>query len=245
MEISFVDPLEIVLVLITLYISTSNSVQRIIRFYRIQSVLLAIITGLTVFGKWAEYPARGEQLGTLGLALLVMVLPLMLAGFIEPVLVRATVSSGGWLRVDMEVKRAARRIWRRNEKVTAAKAQELFGFIGLVILAVLVAFQLDAARGFRIGLMVSLTLHLVGLYNMVVKRDLISQVIGLLIMDHGLYLAVVKVVEIPFPAALFVLGLLFYTLITIAILVFMLPMVRRLTGSINLDEIAKESFLEG
>ncbi|MCA9929682.1 MAG: NADH-quinone oxidoreductase subunit K [Anaerolineales bacterium] len=242
--IQFLNPFEIILILTTLLISTANSVQRSITHYRRQSGLLAAISGISVFLAWIENPWSIE---TLILVVFVMILPILLAAYIEPILVRATVASQGGLRIDAPERQAAQRIWQRNEGATASKAQELLVLAGLVVLAVLVAFRLDAAHfdQLRIGLVVSLTLHLVGLYNMVIKRDIISQVIGLLIMDHGLYLAVVKVVAVPYPAMLFVLGLFFYTLITVAILVFMLPMVRRQTGSINLDEIAHDSTLEG
>ena len=79
---------------------------------------------------------------------------------------------------------------------------------------------------------------------MVVKRDIISQVVGLLIMDQGIYLAVVKIIEIPVPADLFVLSLYFYTLITIFILVILLPEIRVRTDSIDLGEIARKSDLK-
>jgi len=78
------------------------------------------------------------------------------------------------------------------------------------------------------------------------KRDLISQTIGLLVMDQGLYLAVLKVVDVPVPALYFVAGLWFYTIITVVILVFLVPQVHReCKGGINLDEIAKQSELRG
>ena len=92
--------------------------------------------------------------------------------------------------------------------------------------------------------MVSLSLHLIGLYNMVVKRDIISQVIGLLVMDHGLFLAVVKIVAIPVPATFFVISLYFYTLITLVILLVLLPSVSRVAG-VNLSEIPASSELKG
>jgi hydrogenase-4 membrane subunit HyfE len=92
-----------------------------------------------------------------------------------------------------------------------------------------------------ISLGVSLCLHLIGLYNTTVKRDIISLVIGILIMDHGLYLAVVKIVEVPVPAGLFVLALYTYTVITILILLFMVPQVIRSIA----EEDVKERMLMG
>ncbi len=114
-----------------------------------------------------------------------------------------------------------------------------------LLFAVMVASNIEAEFGLteRVGLAVSLALHLIGLYNMVVKRDLISQVIGLLIMDQGLYLAVVKIVEIPVPATFFVISLYFYTLITVFVLAVLLPKVRENTGNIDLADIARTSDL--
>jgi hypothetical protein len=78
-----------------------------------------------------------------------------------------------------------------------------------------------------VGLAVALCLHLVGLYNTTIRRDIISLVVGVLIMDHGLYLAVVKIVAVPVPAFFFALALVAYTIITILILVFMVPQLIR------------------
>lgn len=118
----------------------------------------------------------------------------------------------------------------------------------LLLVAILVPFSIPQTASFeqseRVGLTVSLVLHLIGLYNMIVKQDIISQVIGLLIMDQGLYLAVVKIVEIPVPATLFVISLYFYTLITVFILVILLPKIREKTESIDLAEIARKSDLK-
>ncbi|MBK8050830.1 MAG: hypothetical protein IPK16_29235 [Anaerolineales bacterium] len=96
----------------------------------------------------------------------------------------------------------------------------------------------------RVGLAVALALNLVGLFNMIIKQDIISQVIGLLIMDQGLYLAVVKIVKIPVPATYFVISLYFYTLITVFILLILLPKLRATAQSIDLTEIAHESDLK-
>jgi hydrogenase-4 membrane subunit HyfE len=100
-----------------------------------------------------------------------------------------------------------------------------FGF--LVILSFLVAFRIFPTSSTNqqdaIGLAVPLTLHLAGLYNTVIRRDVLTLIIGLLIMDHGLYLAVVKIVAVPIPATFFVIALLLYTLITVVILTVMIP----------------------
>lgn len=237
---SLLDPLEILLLVTAFLVTSSSSVRQIIRHYRAQSYLLAFVTALTAAVK-----------GGSGVAILIIgifVLPFVLALIIEALLARATVELPSLrLRLTLEEMQQARRIWRENEGQSNAQGRDVLAFIVLVTLAVVIAFGIQAPfnPSDRIGLMVSLALHLVGLYNMVVKRDIITQVVGLLIMDHGLYLAVVKIVAIPVPATFFVFALYLYTLITIVILTFMLPQIRRKTGSINLDTIAAQSTLEG
>lgn len=244
-EFTILDPLEIFLLITTLLISTSSSVVRIIQNYQVQSYLLAFITGGTVFIAFMEEP----RLDTFFLIFVIMILPIGLALLINFILARATLGSVQHrFSLSAIERQEAHYIWRRNETTTSIRIREAMVFGSLVTLAFLVAFQFDIdtfQTTQRIGLMVSLTLYLVGLYNMIIKRDIISQVIGLLIMDHGLYLAVVKIVAIPTPAYYFVLGLVFYTLITLTILIVVMPELRRRTNSINLDEIMEKSNLEG
>lgn len=244
-EFTILDLLEIFLLITTLLISTSSSVVRIIHNYRVQSYLLAFITGGTVFMSFVAEP----RIDTFFLIFVIMILPVMLAMLINFVLARATLGTvQSRLSLSTIEQHEAHYIWRRNEMTTSIRIRETMVFGGLVTLAFLVAFYLEMPSfqsTQRIGLMISLTLYLVGLYNMIIKRDIISQVIGLLIMDHGLYLAVVKIVKIPTPAYYFVLGLVFYTLITLTILILVLPELRRRTNSINLDEIMQKSKLEG
>ena len=244
-EFTILDLFEIFLLITTLLISTSSSVVRIIHNYRVQSYLLAFITGGTVFLVFVEEP----RFDTFALIFVIMILPVMLAMLINSVLARATLGTvQNLLSLSAIEQHEAHYIWRRNEMTTSVRIRETLVFGGLVTLAFLIAFTLDNPSFLptqQIGLMISLTLYLVGLYNMIIKRDIISQVIGLLVMDHGLYLAVVKIVMIPTPAFYFVLGLVFYTLITLTILILVLPELRRRTNSINLDEIMQKSNLEG
>lgn len=143
------------------------------------------------------------------------------------------------LERDAEIEWQSRQSMHKN-------LRPLLLFPVFVLLAVLVPsniVEVDFVLTERVGLAVSLALHLIGLYNMVVKRDIISQVIGLLIMDQGLYLAVVKIVEIPVPAQFFVMSLYFYTLITVFVLAVLLPKIKETTGSIDLADIARTSDL--
>lgn len=269
------DLLEVILLLTALIIITSVTVNSKIKVYRIQSGLLAFVTGLSAFIKAVDGGGGNLVL----LILLIALLPLLLAWAIKTLLARATLAIPTaasikeqvlpvlvWLvrpllpnhlkeyrRIKrsifffQKIERDAEREWLRY-KAPAKIPFQLLVFLTLVFVAFFIVSQIIAARFLlseRIGLVVSLALHLIGLYNMVVKQDLISQVIGLLIMDHGLYLAVVKIVEIPVPATFFVISLYFYTLITLFILVILLPRVRQVTGSIDLSEISDRSNLKG
>jgi hydrogenase-4 membrane subunit HyfE len=248
-----IGPLEIILLVTAWAISISSSVKQMIGAYRLQCVLLAIVTVLTAIVKSAE--SLGEStLKVIILIVLIFLLPIVLAIFIYLLLARATITPSAGvahLRLTVDEKREAERAWNRI-KFEGSVLRETLTFLGLVLLALLISFLISFQSSTpiknetdKIGLMVSLALHLVGLHNMLSRRDIISQVIGLLVMDHGLYLAVVKIVAIPVPATFFVIALYFYTLFTIIILVFLLPQVRSLTTSISLDDISTQSTLEG
>ncbi len=252
----FLNPLEIVLLVTTLYItSLSHSVEQVIRVYRNQSYLLAIVTGLTTY--FALIADPNSKPTSYLLIPLVAFLPLALAYMIKPVLVRATVQLPGIrfrFRLFPTAKEndEAERNWRKGEQRVDHQVRDLFVFIVLITLAILIAAKvkevmalIPSQNPYGIGLMVALSLHLAGLYNMVIKRDIISQVVGLLIMDHGLFLAAVKIAPIPVPAMFFVVSLYFYTLITLTILIFLLPQVRQHTGSVDLDEIERQTRLKG
>ncbi len=91
------------------------------------------------------------------------------------------------------------------------------------------------------SLAVSIALLLQGLFTMINKNDIISQIIGLLVVDQGLFLAAVRVA----PAALayyFVLSLFLYVLVTLTILLWVLPGLHRTSASI---EIAGNAELRG
>ncbi len=273
----FLEPLEILLVVTTMLISISEVVKQVILVYRLQSLILAVVTTLAAGMKLTEQPSSGG-VSNVVLILLIALLPLSLFAFIKPLLVRATLSRpdarvfeeelkmllAGVLGQFMPVFDRSRRFRVRREKYLAQERVAEAAWIGrkvapssqqvllvlpiLLLIAFLVPFMIatsDFSTSEKIGLAVSLALQLIGLYNMTLpQRDTISQVVGLLVMDHGLYLAVVKIVEIPVPAAFFVVSLYFYTAITVFILVILLPELRRQTGSIERAVITESSPLK-
>lgn len=269
---AFLTPLIILVELGLLYtvyqITIYQEIAHIIDSYRWQSFLLAITTGVTAFVRLQSDVSEPSPGFTFLLFLLIIVLPVLLGLFIKPILARATVSemdlsidkgyspTSIFLRgikdalfPDKEQKLAAKRIWLSHESKPHPYAK--IWFIALLGLAAWVAFVgiPSPSNQFppedRFGLFVSIVLHIIGLYNTIVNNDIISQAIGVLTMDQGLYLAVVKVVAIPVPATFFVVSLYAYTLITITLLFIIMPKLRHEFHSIDLDSIRQQSNLEG
>ncbi|MBK8050516.1 MAG: hypothetical protein IPK16_27475 [Anaerolineales bacterium] len=78
-------------------------------------------------------------------------------------------------------------LWQARQSIQTRTVAPVL-FIGLLAIAVLVAYSVPPLQfdmPARVGLAVALALNLVGLFNMIIKQDIISQVIGLLIMDQG------------------------------------------------------------
>jgi hydrogenase-4 membrane subunit HyfE len=89
------------------------------------------------------------------------------------------------------------------------------------------------------GLGASLALLLVGLFNMINSPDVRSQIMGLFVMENGLFLAAIIVIIIT-PNQHFILAFLltiitWYVLTWIILLIF-LPRVRQYSGSIYVDD---------
>jgi len=240
---------EIFLLFTAFLITTHDAVKGAILYYRIQSFLLAFVTASAALIFLLEQGDAPHS--SFWLIFGIVALPLTLGFWIEWLLARATIqTSQNLFRFNSRQSLAAERAWLRQISEVSPLTVALF--LGLIGLSTAVAFggilplgndQFDLSQ--RISLLVSISLFLAGVLNTAAKADIISQVIGLLTMDHGLYLAVVTIVHIPFPAWLFIIALYFYTAITIAIIVVIIPKVRYETGSIHLDEIASGSDLEG
>ena len=221
----------------------TSSVTGVVRAYRWQSLMLAVVTGFTAWNRYIP-AANGEGVGQLELLFLILVLPLGYGLSAKPLLERAT-------RIDPrdQGRREVERTWRdAGDQSVAVRVRDLGAFLGIIALAIVIAYRfgssLNPEQG--IGLTVALILQIIGLYLMTSKRDLMSQTVGLLVMDHGIYLAVVKIVAVPVPALFFVIGLWWYTAITLVILSVLVPQVRRTAAKgIALGVIADSSDLKG
>lgn len=215
--------LDIGLLALAFFSLSAANVRTMIRLYQLQSLLLiAIAIG-----------ARSLRLAAAP--------PFILAAVIELMLARATVPQAvGWRRYLSltyweQLHRQAAAIWlRRNPRGLPARLVLLN--LVVVLITVGAAFPLEAAfsqsrsgiDGF--SLTVALGLVALGLVALSTRGDLIEQVMGLLITEYGLFLAVVRLA--PESVGLFfVFSLFVYILLTLLLLVVLLPELRRVSGS--------------
>lgn len=229
------------MIIIALWISATRTLKLVVRLYQSQALVLTTVVLITATSK------PGHTRLALGL---VAILPLTLAAIVPLLLARATLDatiarSGkhdtrtGWLRRVAAMQRRtlheAERIWLQHGgsrlPVSLSAAFDMF----LIATAVLVAYRLsgDAATQATVqGLAVSIALLLQGLFTMINKNDIVSQIIGLLVVDQGLFLAAVRIAPLGL-AYLFVIGLFLYVLVTLTILLWVLPGLHRTSTSIK------------
>jgi hydrogenase-4 membrane subunit HyfE len=252
---SAISILTVGMVLVALGIGSVASIQRMIWLYRLQSLILALLTILVALGSSSTDPFTRVVL----LAFAVLI-PGMLAYIIGPLLAQATVPAEiPWAeRLWRPFRRAFSRGQQEAVQVSIAEAMPVwlehglssyrqiisvtFGLI-LVLSAYAVAINLvpgDATRALSLG--AALALLLLGIFSMINRQDLISQIMGLLVMDHGLFLAAVRVVTRPSLIPILVISLFLYILITLVILVILLPELHAESASI---EVGRQTELRG
>lgn len=257
---------EISLVGTAFLITTRREIHQVIGAYRWQSLLLALADSFIIISKRYENLSGASlalagtsatQLLSVILPLSIVALPLSLGFTIHRILAGATVHepvSIRWIltgtgayepnQKNSVIINQAKAVWLKSRYDASGKTG--LSFFGLLVLAFAIVFfgiNIDVDK--RLGIAVSLLLHLTGLYNAKARKDVIAQMIGILTMDQGMLLAIVKIVDFPFPADLFVLAVYFYTVITLLLLFFIVPSLHRLHKTIDLDEIAVKSDLRG
>jgi hydrogenase-4 membrane subunit HyfE len=225
------------LIIVALWISAARTITLMVRLYQTQALFLTSVVLLTAF-----QPGRTLALG------LVAILPLTLALSVPPLLARATLhataapSGKHTVREGLYLLAAAQRralreaqlSWLQNggSRLPASVSAAIDMF--LIATAVLVAYRLSgngSATAVAPSLAASIALLLQGLFTMINKNDIISQIIGLLVVDQGLFLAAVRVAP-PAVASWFVGSLFFYVLVTLIILLWVLPGLQRTSTSI-------------
>lgn len=224
-----------------------GAIQRMILLYQVQSVFLVILTVLAGQSSADKTPA--DLLWRLIFAISI---PGLLAYTIEPLLVQATVQPdmqwaarlAGILRFGAEHRRESKQhrdealvVWL--EQGLSPTRQVAFGIFSLLltVMASWTALKLipdDQKRSATLA--ISLTLLMLGILAMISREDLISQILGLLVMDHGLFLGTVVVLKHSNLISFFVISLFLYILITIIILIIILPELHSKSKSIRVGE---------
>jgi hydrogenase-4 membrane subunit HyfE len=247
--------LALVMVVMALGIVSVGAIQHMIHLYRLQSLLLALLTMLIAFA-----PGQADLSTRILLGAFAVLIPGMLAYIIEPLLAQATVPRPApWTqrlgrpflrffsrRLRAESQQAIREalpVWLEHR--LSPSRQRTSAAISLVLTAIayVVAFMLLTDEPSRAwDLAVAITLLTLGMFTTINRQDLISQILGLLVVDHGLFLAAVRVIAIPTLISIFVLSLFPYILITLVILVILLPELHAASETI---EVADQKELRG
>ena len=238
---------------------TSVTLRQMVRYYRWQA---AMLVGIVVVASFFESGLNAVTLASVGL------LPLLLIILIKPLLQRATVKQepmslratlheiGGQLRMtlfSLAVVTPVDVIWLQHGRSRLSQQGSIAVSLALIVAAFVVPYQFidfgtvaggPEARARALAstdsLAVALALLLLGLFTMINKRDIIAQIIGLLVMEHGMFLAAVTVpalaaTKTPGYVVTFVIALFFYTVITLTILMWLLPTLHSTSESIDLD----------
>ena len=253
---SIISLFEFLILFASLFIVSTTTIGHIIAAYRVQTALLGVLALVILYRSWIHFiPLHFMSIDSLFITALIF-WPVLLFFLIKRALMLATVSETKW-RINMEDQMEIHRVWteasfREDHTTMSRTGVAMAFFLALLVFAFVVALQfttgpeknLESIPN-RVGLGVALALQLAGLFTMMTKREIISQVVGLFVMDHGMYLAMIVLTDMPFPAAEFLLALYLYTFITIMLLFFILPNLRRIKGRIDLDALSADSKLKG
>jgi hydrogenase-4 membrane subunit HyfE len=232
------------LIIIALWISAATTLKLMVRLYQAQAWMLTVVVLVT-----ALEPGRKP----VALGLLAM-LPATLAIVVPPLLARASLASGPrlrwpsrnpremirWIAQQREAPRNAELTWLQQGRSRLPGSVSAAIDMSLIAVAVLIAYRLANGASTALeaevvpSLAVAIALLLQGLFTMTNKKDIISQIIGLLVVEHGLFLAAVRVAP-PALAYLFVLSLFFYVLVTLTILLWILPELHRASESMEVS----------
>ena len=227
-------------VLTALYNAFIRSLQSKINSYRLQIVALAIL---------AILKANDTTPAFYGVAIILLVqfsiITRLMAGVTNIEQRQPSQSFFAYLHKRSDIIRA-RSAWleynpENNPKVTIVRSSPLTSLIissVLVIIAYIVASQVApqfAEEKFN-GLVASLALLLVGLYIMITAYDILSLMMGLLVMENGLFLAVVIVIIDPLLLSAFILSMFAWYTLTLIILIIFLPRLRHFSRSIYIED---------
>jgi hydrogenase-4 membrane subunit HyfE len=257
---NLVELLSFLMLIMGVFLSTARTVQEMLPYYRIQCLILSIVTVFTA----VELRQDNNQVIILSLFVTV---PMLLAYLIEPLLAQATVPQALtvwqrlWRAISLRRRASLRQeaipAWLRSRRATRSALFYLVIDLVLIALAYTTAYVLVSNNGVAGSaalakpmpgginpnvLAVSFSLLLIGLLTMMGTEDLISQVIGLLTMEQGMFLAVVRAVIFSFAPQIFsvriifVVALFLYISVTLIILVFLLPEMHQKSVSLDIEQ---------
>ncbi len=235
------NSLVIVVLLLALYSAFTYSLPGKIRSFRWQTLTLFLLALLTTFVQ-QDY-------------LFVVVASILFLQFFSITPLMAFVTNfEGWrpdrpfipyMRELMNVREAQDRWLEYNPehnpdtgKVRSSPLNPLIRSVVLIIIAYFVAARVVGSNEVRSvnGLGASLALLFIGLFIMLNAYDILSQTMGLLIMENGLFLAAVIVITNPNLIIAFLFSMFAAYTITLAILIIILPQLRRSSRSIYVKD---------
>jgi hydrogenase-4 membrane subunit HyfE len=234
--------LNFLLLVLAFMISAARTIGFMVRMYIVQALTLGAIAFLT--GQMEQSRPGTVPLAHAGILWLLPVPPTILAIVTPFLLARASVKRNPptaaapreqpWSHRFLQWLDAAGPIWLEHGRSRVSQTVNLCANFVLSVLAFVLATSLQTTRTGDPSLAISLALLLNGLLIMIVKADIISQVMGLLVMDQGLYLAAIHATVTSRVSPWFVWSMFLYALITLTILLYILPKFHNLAGDIDL-----------
>lgn len=265
MDLILIEGLAFFMLLMAMMISTSTAVNHMIPLYKWQSGALAGITLVTAFTFQPDKPKDPTSqffiflFTIIPVLLMVIIEPLLaLASVPEDISDFERIKHLLSPQIRLKARQRAYPVWLAQRPTRSALRLILLDLF-LMVLAFITAFTLvpgagvisstlmpdsevlDSTMVSNPGVMasilaISFSLLLIGLSIMRSKQDIISQIMGLLIMEHGMFLAAIRLITAPTVMMAFVISLFLYIIITLTILVFLLPDLHRISGTIDIDQ---------
>lgn len=222
-----------------LYNASTRRLQGKINGYRLQILALALLAVIKAI--------QQADLWFLGVALILIIqfiiIERLVAGVTNVEPRQPGQSFRSFLHERLDILKA-RSIWlenspenRPNANIVRTNPLTPLSVSGvLVIAAYFVASQVvPRVENFN-GLVASLALLLVGLFIMINSYDTLAQMMGLLVMENGLFLAAVIVINDSNLLLAFLVSMFAWYLLTLIILVMFLPRLRQSSHSIYIED---------
>ncbi len=218
------------LLFFAVHISASTVLKTMIKRYKQQAFILAAFVIFTAMTTVKSVPIA-----------LMALLPFVMGLSIEPILARATLVAPQLGIRDFlkwsELIKEAELTWLEHGRLRLPPGYSFLLDATLTTLAFVVAYNLGGtAESEKVSFAVSLALLMLGLFMMINNQDLLAQVIGLLVSEHGLFLAAIRLVRQKELAVIFAISLFFYLALTLTILLWVLPSLREKSQSLEVKD---------